>query len=116
MVLLGYVLSQNSDMENGVGRITTDSSSVETMPDEGDTVSRGDGRYIVTYKKVKESVETSSENTSGRKSNKAVTSDKNAKDTQAEQSTVGQHKAPPSPQAQQSSTESAASPSAEKTE
>lgn len=116
MVFLGYFLSQNSEMENGDGRISTDSGSVETMPGQGDTISRSDGRYIVTYRKVKESPETSSENTSGRNSDKDVTSHKKAKDTQAEQSTVGQHKAPPSSPAQQSSTESAASPSAEKTE
>lgn len=92
MVFLGYFLSQNSEMENGDGRISTDSGSVETMPHDGDTVSRSDGRYIVTYKKVEESPKTSSENTSGRNSNKDVTSHKKAKIKQSEQSKVSKAK------------------------
>ena len=111
MVFLGYFLSQNSEMENGDGRISTDSGSVETMPDEGDTVSRDGGRYIVTYKKVNESPETSSENTS--QTNSA--NHNKAKKKESKPSEVGKQ-APSSLPAQQSSTESAASPSAEKTE
>ena len=124
MVFLGYFLSQNSEMENGDGRISTDSGSVETMPREGDTVSRSDGRYIVTYKKVKESPKTSSENTSGRNSDKDVnakgsangnTSHNNAKDNESKPLKEGEEKkqtssSSPTPQ---SHPESATSSSAE---
>ncbi len=126
MVLLGYVLSPKSDMENGDGRISTDSGSVETLPDKGDTVSRGGERYIVTYKKVEESSEISSENTSQKKSGEpkdtkkrtnGQESDNNAKDKDSKPSNVdtdnGQtsHSLP----AQQPTTESKTPPSAEKT-
>ena len=114
MVLLGYVLSQNSDMENGVGRITTDSSSVETMPDEGDTVSRGDGR---TYKKVKESPKTSSVNTTpqAKRGAKGKTNHNKAKDKESKPSKVGKDKDKTSSSSptQQSHPESATSSSAE---
>lgn len=115
MVLLGYVLSPKSDMENGDGRISTDSGSVETLPDEGETVSRGGQSYIVTYKKVEKSPETSSKNTSGRNSDKDVnakgsangnTNHNNAKDNESKSLKEGEEK-------KQTSPESATSSSAE---
>ena len=127
MVLLGYVLSPKSDMENDDGRISTDSGSVETLPDEGATVSRGGERYIVTYKKVKESPEASSKNTSRTISDKNVntkgrakgnTNHKKAKEKDSEQPKAGEAKkgTPPSPPAQQSNADPKTPPSAKKTE